>query len=160
MWQERRFRKRWAGRSFIRYGKAPLSLRRKSRGHAHPGPLATYPLCGRVLRAPCGAGELRDHVCFIAPENARTLHAPLRALPAPWRVLATIDRGRAFPDLATLIPWFAPLWLAGVCLFYLWRHTAGWIASFRLRRRGVCHAPDSWQRYIEHLGLELKSSGP
>jgi bla regulator protein BlaR1 len=93
------------------------------------------------------------------PANARTLHAPLRALPAPWRVLATIDRARAFPDLATLIPWFTPLWLAGVCLFYL-RHTAGWVASFRLRCRGVCHAPDSWQRYIEHLGLELKISRP
>lgn len=93
------------------------------------------------------------------PENARTLHAPLKAIPAPWRVLATIDNRRAFPDLATLIPWFAPLWLAGVCLFYL-RYTAGWVSSFRLRRRGVCRAPDSWQRCAERLALELKVARP
>lgn len=64
-----------------------------------------------------------------------------------------------FPDFAMLMQWFAPVWIAGVCLCYL-RYAAGWLASYRMRRRGVCNAPNSWQCSITRWASELKLSRP
>ncbi len=61
--------------------------------------------------------------------------------------------------VSTIVPWLAPLWMAGVCFFYL-RYSAGWIASSRLRRRGVCSASASWQALTTALAAELKVSRP
>jgi GWxTD domain-containing protein len=89
--------------------------------------------------------------------NARTLIKaalpPLRELPA------ANESGRHFPDFVTLIPWLAPAWLIGVCFFYL-RYALSWLSSYRLRRRAVCSAPDSWQRAVMRLASQLKLSRP
>ena len=46
-------------------------------------------------------------------------------------------------DFSDLLPWLAPAWMAGVLLFQL-RCLASWIAAGRLRRVGVCGAPEVW----------------
>jgi GWxTD domain-containing protein len=51
------------------------------------------------------------------------------------------------------------LWIAGVCFFYL-RQVAGWLSTFRLRRRGVCSAPAAWQNAVARLAAEVKASRP
>ena len=67
-----------------------------------------------------------------------------------------IDR---FPHLATLIPRLTPIWISGVCLFYL-RYALGWLSLNRMRRRGLWNAPDRWQRCIARLAVELRISRP
>jgi GWxTD domain-containing protein len=61
--------------------------------------------------------------------------------------------------ILTLIPWLTPLWLAGVCLFYL-RYVFSWLSLQRLQRRGVCSAPSSWQLTVKRLALELQLKRP
>ena len=77
-----------------------------------------------------------------------------------WRELPDVNGSEGhFPGFVALIPWLAPLWLAGVCLFYL-RYAVGWLSLRGLRRRGVCAAPESWQRSLTCLAGELKVSRP
>jgi GWxTD domain-containing protein len=52
-------------------------------------------------------------------------------------------------EFSDVLPWLAPVWMAGVLLFQL-RCLASWMAAGRLRRRGVCGAPEVW---IERLAL-------
>lgn len=61
--------------------------------------------------------------------------------------------------LAALAPWLAPLWMAGVLVFYV-RHAAGFITVHRLRRRGVCCAPARWQQELARLSTRLRVSRP
>jgi GWxTD domain-containing protein len=61
--------------------------------------------------------------------------------------------------VSAAVPWLATFWVAGLCFFSL-RYSAGWIASGRLQRRGVCWAPASWQAVTARLAGELKISRP
>ena len=63
------------------------------------------------------------------------------------------------PGLDGLVPWLAPLWLAGVWIFAL-RHAAGWISVSRLRHRGVCCVPERWQQELAGLRARLGVSRP
>jgi GWxTD domain-containing protein len=82
---------------------------------------------------------------------------------SPWvgSAHASAGDGKVALDavVSELVPWLAPLWLAGVCLFYL-RYAAAWLWLYRLRRRGVCSAPASWQNAAARLAAELKLSRP
>ncbi len=62
-------------------------------------------------------------------------------------------------SLAAVVPWLAPFWLAGVWIFYLGQ-ISGWISIGRLRRRGVCCAPNYWQIKISQLSAQLRLSQP
>jgi GWxTD domain-containing protein len=61
--------------------------------------------------------------------------------------------------VADLLPWLVPFWMAGVILFCL-RHLAGWVMARRLRRTGVCCAPDFWQERLNQLAHYLLLSHP
>jgi GWxTD domain-containing protein len=58
-----------------------------------------------------------------------------------------------------ILPWTAPFWLAGVFVFYL-RHVASWAAAYRLRRAGVCVAPDIWLERLQRLATRVRLSRP
>ncbi len=58
-------------------------------------------------------------------------------------------------DAAELLPWLAPLWIAGVLLFQL-RCLASWMAAARLRRVGVCGAPVEWFERLDALRARLR----
>jgi GWxTD domain-containing protein len=94
------------------------------------------------------------------PGDAHGLQpATAPAFPA-WNVPSIADASRASnPGLAAAIPWFAPFWLTGVWIFYV-SQMAGWILVCRLRRRGVCCAPDRWQRELARLSARLRLSRP
>lgn len=78
----------------------------------------------------------------------------------PWdaRQLAdgSVDR---FPHFGMLIPRLTPIWIFGVCIFYL-RYALGWLSLYRMRQRGLWNAPDCWQQCIARLSVELKISRP
>ena len=60
---------------------------------------------------------------------------------------------------ADFLPWLAPFWMAGVVIFHL-RSLASWMAARRLRRIGVCLAPDLWRERLDRLGARLRLSRP
>jgi GWxTD domain-containing protein len=62
-------------------------------------------------------------------------------------------------EAADLLPWLAPLWMVGVALFQL-RCLASWVAATRLRRIGVCAAPDEWFERLDALRLRLRMTRP
>jgi GWxTD domain-containing protein len=91
------------------------------------------------------------------PRAAPTLQ--ISASPA-WKVVTVIIRpGSLEPDLSAIAPWLAPFWIAGVLLFYL-RYMAGFISTRKLRRSGVCCAPDRWQKQLARLSAQLRLSRP
>jgi GWxTD domain-containing protein len=81
------------------------------------------------------------------------------ALP-PWNVPPELDAaGASGSRLALVVPWLAPFWIAGVWILALGQ-VGGWIWVSRLRRRGVCCAPEHWQKEIERLSARLRMSKP
>ena len=94
------------------------------------------------------------------PEHGSGAGALVRITLAPWTARPDVTAGSSrFAGLGTLIPWLAPLWIAGVCAFYL-RSTAGWLSLYKMRRRKVCDAPGTWQRTLARLAAEMKVSRP
>jgi GWxTD domain-containing protein len=96
----------------------------------------------------------------MTPEGARGL-ATSGAPPFPaWNIRTGADAfGPSRSHLAAVAPWLAPFWMAGVAIFYL-RHLAGWISVCRLRRRGVCCAPERWRKELARLSARLRISRP
>ena len=96
----------------------------------------------------------------LMPEQVHGLQgfqAP--ALPA-WNVLSDKDASGSWnPSFAAIAPWLGPFWITGVWLICLWR-LASWISVQRLRRRGVCCAPDHWQKELARLSAQLRVSRP
>lgn len=62
-------------------------------------------------------------------------------------------------ELSDLLPWLAPVWMAGVLLFQL-RCLASWMAAGRLRRKGVFSAPDAWIARLDVLRARLRMTTP
>ena len=96
--------------------------------------------CRHGIQAP---GTVRNSIAFAW--NDRVVLADLPQ--APHR------------RIADFLPWLVPFWMAGVVLFYL-RHLASWAMARRLRRTGVCAAPDFWQERLSLLAGRLRLSRP
>jgi len=94
------------------------------------------------------------------PEHGR-VPGPLNkmALPFGGRPSDAIGSYGDFRSFETFVPWIAPLWIIGVCLFYMWCVVA-WFSLSRMRRRGACSAPALWQQLVTRLACELKVSRP
>ena len=94
------------------------------------------------------------------PDSLR-LAQPLRPLaPSVWNVETLVSTTNTWNlSLDALTPWLAAFWVAGVLLFYL-RHVAGLVSVQRLRQRGVCCAPERWQRPLLRLHARMRISRP
>jgi GWxTD domain-containing protein len=68
-------------------------------------------------------------------------------------------KGLVQRSAAGFLPWLAPFWILGVAIFHL-RSLASWMAARRLRRTGVCLAPDVWRERLDRLGARLRLSRP
>jgi len=62
-------------------------------------------------------------------------------------------------DASELLPWLAPIWLAGVFLFQL-RCLVSWAAAGRLRKVGVCGASFEFVERLDDLRGRLRISRP
>jgi GWxTD domain-containing protein len=92
-------------------------------------------------------------LALLWPEPAVRYALPRLALTG-----STAGGGLASPMSAVkpadVLGWLAPLWAAGVVLFYL-RGAAGWIAARQLRRAGVCGVAGFWQERIGQLAARM-----
>jgi hypothetical protein len=64
---------------------------------------------------------------YFLPASGSGSRTLVNTMLPPWRELPDVNgnSGR-FPSFATVIPWLGPLWLAGVCLFYVHYAAAGY----------------------------------
>jgi GWxTD domain-containing protein len=90
----------------------------------------------------------RSHAATIANTRGALLLAGLEA-----------PKSLVQPSAADFLPWLAPFWMAGVVIFHL-RSLASWMAARRLRRTGVCLAPDLWRERLDRLSARLRLSRP
>ena len=90
----------------------------------------------------------RSHVVTIA-------NAGSALLPAGFEE----PKGLVPRSAADFLPWLAPFWMAGVVIFHL-RSLASWMSARRLRRTGVCLAPDIWRERLDRLGARVRLSRP
>jgi GWxTD domain-containing protein len=97
----------------------------------------------------------------VSLPSARPIALPARAL--SFATPAAIDAAAPTPSapqpLRERLRWAAPFWMAGVLLFYV-RSLGGWMAASRLRKRGVCAAPDEWQDRLRTLAARLRIARP
>ena len=112
--------------------------------------------CLSMLAVLAGFGYTFVHPMPAGPDIVTTINGPSHAV---------FDRSQHQPrpparfHAAQILPWLTPFWIAGVVLFHL--HTvASWMAAQRLRRRGVCHAPDRWQQHLTQLRDRVRLSTP
>jgi beta-lactamase regulating signal transducer with metallopeptidase domain len=93
----------------------------------------------------------------LVPESAHNFPVRGRIVPV-WNIVAQ-DVGSSYwkPNLAVAAPWLALLWMAGVLLMF-GRYSVSCVSVRRFRRRGVCYAPDAWQREVERLTSRLRIS--
>jgi len=84
--------------------------------------------------------------------------------PVPIKRLATAAAGNLPPAAPKpfraedLLPWTAPVWIAGVLLLHL-RTMAGWLAVRRLRRSALA-VPPVWQERLAELAEGVRLSVP
>jgi GWxTD domain-containing protein len=91
----------------------------------------------------------------MMPEPSHPFTTP-QVIPAPVPALDLISGAMSNQLRVTeVVPWLTPFWIAGVIVFYL-RGAASWAAARRLRRTGVCLAPEAWQQRLQQLGERLK----
>jgi GWxTD domain-containing protein len=111
--------------------------------------------------AACLALAAMPLVCGITFERVLP-EQTLRTAPLP-RFLGQAPGTDASPALrhalqaSDLLPYFVPVWLAGVLLLHA-RTLAAWGATRRLRRSGVCAAPAQWQGRLTQLAARVRLS--
>ncbi len=123
---------------------------------AHSARLRCLSACAAMLAM---LGAFCFTLASLLPEDS---HATLLQTDASFRLTALADSGDSTSpnrSLAPLVPWLTPFWITGVSLIYL-RRVAGCISVQRLRRRGVCAAPEPWQQRLVELGGKLRVSRP
>ncbi len=97
---------------------------------------------------------------FLMPEGTHGIRNLGTSPIAPWNARAAAEGvGASYAGLTAMVPWLAPLWIAGVWIFAFAR-LAGWISVCRLRRRGVCCAPDRWQHALVRLSALMRLARP
>jgi GWxTD domain-containing protein len=120
-------------------------------------PLRYALACAALAAMPIAFGV--TFAVSLPPSPTRTM-VPI-PLPEPSRVQFE-SAPQAPPEswkFSSLVQWAAPLWLAGVAGFLLYRF-ASWVAAQRFRRRGTWPAPKEWPQYVATLATQLGISRP
>ncbi len=96
----------------------------------------------------------------LAPGHP-TSDAARNSMALSWNDRVTLADVPSVPmrRIADFLPWLVPFWMVGVVCFYL-RHLASWALTLRLRRMGICLAPDLWQERLSVLRRRLRLSRP
>lgn len=95
----------------------------------------------------------------VMPEGTRGTSPQREPGMQTWNVSRSVASRDKDLSLASVVPWLAPFWIAGVALIYV-RRMAGGVSIRRLRQRGVCSAPEHWQSELARLSAQLRISRP
>jgi bla regulator protein blaR1 len=113
--------------------------------------------CLAMLIILAGTGATFIH---LMPEPPHSLHnRGASAVPAAGVQVGLSADLWSPTGLAAIVPWLAPIWVLGVWIFAA-GGVAGWVWTFRLRRRGVCRASLDWQSRVARLRARLGVSRP
>jgi TonB family protein len=113
--------------------------------------------CLAMLIILTGTGATFIHLMPDPPHSVHNRGAS--AVPAADVQVALSADLRSPTGLAAIVPWLAPIWVLGVWIFAAGQ-VAGWVWTFRLRRRGVCRAALDWQNRVARLRARLGVSRP
>jgi GWxTD domain-containing protein len=91
------------------------------------------------------------------PDAAGTATVVTRAIPHAFPGEQRFPEMSMNRRIAEVLPWLTPFWILGVALFHL-RGIVSWMSARRLRRTGVCRAPDRWQERLKQLQKRLRVS--
>src|ERR1039457_350005 len=119
-----------------------------------------YALCCLALTAMVTGFALT--VVLSLPQHRAVGPASIRVHPRPFGPLLVQQGPAAWSwqtSLASVLPWVAPFWMAGVLVFYL-RSLGSWMVAQRLRRAGVCAASSGWQTRLHRLCERMQLSKP
>ena len=125
--------------------------------------LATLKSSRARYAAACVALAAMPLVCGMTFERV----LPRQTLPAGLlpRAIAPPPLGSDSPALhrglqaSDVLPYVVPIWLTGVLLLHA-RTLAGWAATRRLQRNGVCAPPAQWQQRLGQLAAGVRLSKP
>jgi GWxTD domain-containing protein len=95
---------------------------------------------------------------MLPPSSYDSADQPGSRLTAPTVAIHALPTADGQP-YSSAPAWIVPVWIVGVALFYSYR-IAGWFAAQRLRRSGVCLAPESWQKRVHELSRRIRLSRP
>ena len=113
--------------------------------------------CGAMLVLLAGFGatfyRVMPRETGIAPRAPIPAAVAIAADDSPIGITATAW------EFSDLLPWLAPVWMAGVFLFQV-RCLASWAAAGRLRKTGVFDAPDAWVKRLDALRARLRMTRP
>ena len=112
--------------------------------------------CLAMLAMLAGFGFTLTRVMPRQPSRVATL---VNARGALFLEVIEVPKGLVQRRAADFLPWLAPFWMAGVAIFHL-RSLASWMAARRLRRTGVCLAPDHWWERLDRLRARVRLSRP
>jgi GWxTD domain-containing protein len=141
----------WEGAAIAALLAAALFVFRPASARVRYG-LACVALCAMLAAPAATLGILWPRIQADAGVVVRSGALPADRAPAPAPgppPALPLDR----------LGWVAPLWMAGVLLFYL-RTAASWAAAERLRRRGTIPASAGWQDRLRALARRLRISRP
>ena len=127
-------------------GGAALAIRISAAGSAR----VRYGLASAAMLAMLAAFNVT--LWQLWPQTAVLVRDHARHSPA---VVQTLLPASA-PAVATDRPflWIALMWVLGVCGFSL-HSLVGWAAAQRLRRTGICLAPEHWQMTLRRLAARI-----
>jgi GWxTD domain-containing protein len=105
------------------------------------------------------AASLAAFIVTFSRYMAASGSSPWKGIPIPPLVRpddfsSTIRSATGF-GTSELLPWLVLLWIAGVAVFQL-RAVRSWVAARRLLHRGVCSAPEQWQRRLGELAARFR----
>jgi GWxTD domain-containing protein len=102
--------------------------------------------CAALFCMPLAFGVTLLRLWETPASTARSIVEPHLAAAADASSSARTAAAAAGP----IWHWLAPLWMAGVAVFYL-RSFAGWMAAGRMQKTGVVPAAGEWQRRFRDL---------
>jgi hypothetical protein len=88
------------------------------------------------------------------PESGPALGTSLLAAAAPFSGVDANAWAGTPSTYGDRLAWLTPLWIVGVGFFQA-RTMVAWLAAGRLRRRGVCRAPEAWRLRLMELASPM-----
>jgi uncharacterized protein (TIGR03435 family) len=115
---------------------------------------------GTMALAPVATWFALQPISLQAVSAAGSFHAPhVASVGSVFRGDVRHFFGAEYRVRSIWLSWVAPVWMAGVVIFWM-RLLGGWMTAARLRRFHVRPAPPQWEQVFDMLRAQLSVSRP